>query len=94
MQDIAEIEKIPFPDVMAELPAPGDAEMLAVGLESWREVTAEIPTSRPSPHGLRARMLDPKSLRAFSVTARFYRDAYWPSRIFFVIWLRKARSGR
>ncbi|MDF2367461.1 bifunctional [glutamine synthetase] adenylyltransferase/[glutamine synthetase]-adenylyl-L-tyrosine phosphorylase [Sneathiella sp.] len=43
MQDIAEIEKIPFPDVMADLPAPGDAELLVVGLESWQEVTAADP---------------------------------------------------
>lgn len=43
MQDIAEIKKIPFPDVMAELPSPGDAELLVVGLESWQEVTANDP---------------------------------------------------
>ncbi len=44
MQDITEIKKIPFADVVAELPSPGDAEQLAVGLESWKEVTAEDPT--------------------------------------------------
>lgn len=43
MQDIAEIKKIPFLDVMAELPSPGDAELLVVGLESWQEVTANDP---------------------------------------------------
>ncbi|MBO0334539.1 bifunctional [glutamine synthetase] adenylyltransferase/[glutamine synthetase]-adenylyl-L-tyrosine phosphorylase [Sneathiella sp. CAU 1612] len=43
MQDIAEIKKIPFADVMADLPSPGDPELLAVGLQSWQEVTATDP---------------------------------------------------
>ena len=43
MQDITEIKKIPFADVMADLPSPGDEELLAVGLQSWKEVTAEDP---------------------------------------------------
>ena len=43
MQDIAQAQKKPFAEVVRDLPAAGDPELLAVGLESWREITAEDP---------------------------------------------------